>query len=62
VGYLYGAPAQLVVRADSGIESSMELVGKKVAVGNPGSGAALSAERFFRHLGVWDRTRTLMIH
>ena len=61
VGYLYGAPAQLVVRADSGIKSSMELVGKKVAVGNPGSGAALSAERFFRHLGVWDRVRTLYL-
>ena len=61
VGYLYGAPAQLVVRADSGIKSSKELAGKKVAVGNPGSGAALSAERFFRHLGVWDRARTLYL-
>jgi uncharacterized protein len=24
-------------------------------VGNAGSGAALSAERFFRHIGVWDK-------
>jgi TRAP transporter TAXI family solute receptor len=25
-----------------------------VAVGNAGSGAAASAERFFRHIGLWD--------
>ncbi len=55
LGYLYGAPAQLIVRADSGFKSAKDLVGKKVAVGNAGSGAAASAERFFRHLGVWDK-------
>lgn len=54
VGFLYGAPAQLVVRADSGFKSAKDLVGKRVAVGNAGSGAAASAERFFRHLGIWD--------
>lgn len=54
VGYLYGAPAQLVVKADSGINSAYDLKGKRVAVGNAGSGAAASAERFFRHIGVWD--------
>ncbi len=54
VGYLYGAPAQLVVRADSGIKSAMDLKGKRVALGNAGSGAAASAERFFRHIGLWD--------
>ena len=54
MGFLYGAPAQLVVRADSGINSAKDLVGKSVAVGNAGSGAAASAERFFRHMGVWD--------
>jgi TRAP transporter TAXI family solute receptor len=54
IGYLYGAPAQLVVNADSGIKSATELKGKRVAVGNAGSGAAASAERFFRHIGVWD--------
>lgn len=54
MGFLYGAPAQLVVRADSDFKSAKDLIGKKVAVGNAGSGAAASAERFFRHLGIWD--------
>lgn len=54
IGYLYGAPAQLVVRAEDNIKSAMDLKGKRVAVGNAGSGAAASAERFFRHIGVWD--------
>ncbi len=55
LAYLYGAPAQLVVLKSSGITSAKQLVGKKVAVGNAGSGAALSAERFFRTLGIWDK-------
>ena len=55
MGFLYGAPAQLVVRADSPFKSAKDLEGKRVAVGNAGSGAAASAERFFRHLGVWDK-------
>ncbi len=55
LAYLYGAPAQLVVMKDSGITSAKQLAGKKVAVGNAGSGAALSAERFFRKLGLWDK-------
>jgi len=54
LGFLYGAPAQLVVRADSDIKTAKDLVGKRVAVGNAGSGASASAERFFRHLEVWD--------
>jgi uncharacterized protein len=54
MGYLYGAPAQLVVRADSGVKSAMDLKGKRVALGNAGSGAAASAERFFRHIDLWD--------
>ncbi|KJS32898.1 MAG: C4-dicarboxylate ABC transporter substrate-binding protein [Desulfatitalea sp. BRH_c12] len=55
VGYLYGAPAQLVVKGDGKIKTAMDLKGKRVAVGNAGSGAAASAERFFRHIGVWDK-------
>lgn len=54
MGYLYGAPGQLVVRAKSNLKSALDLKGKRVAVGNAGSGAAASAERFFRHIKVWD--------
>ncbi len=55
VAYLYGAPAQLIVRANSGIRSARELEGKRVGVGNAGSGAAANAEIFFSELGIWDK-------
>jgi len=55
MSYLYGAPAQLVVRADSGIKSVKDLAGKKVGVGNAGSGAFANCELFFTHMGVWDK-------
>ena len=55
VAWLYGAPAQLVVRKDSGIKSTRDLVGKKVGVGNAGSGAFANCELFFTHMGVWDK-------
>ena len=55
VAYLYGAPAQLVVRADSGIKSVKDLVGKKVGVGNAGSGAFANCELFFNYMGIWDK-------
>ena len=55
VAWLYGAPAQLVVRADSGIKSTKDLAGKKVGVGNAGSGAFANCELFFSHMGVWDK-------
>ncbi len=55
VAWLYGAPAQLVVRKDSGIKTTGDLVGKKVGVGNAGSGAFANCELFFTHLGIWDK-------
>ena len=55
VAFLYGAPAQLVVRKDSGIKNLEDLVGKKVGVGNAGSGAFANCELFFNHLDIWDR-------
>ncbi len=55
VSYLYGAPAQLVVRKGSGIKSVKDLEGKKVGVGNAGSGAFANCELFFSHMGVWDK-------
>ena len=54
VSFLYGAPAQLVVRKGSGIRSARDLVGRKVGVGNAGSGAFANCELFFAHLGIWD--------
>ena len=55
VAYFYGAPAQLVVRAGSGIKSTKDLVGKKVGVGNAGSGAFANCEMFFTAMGIWDK-------
>jgi TRAP transporter TAXI family solute receptor len=55
VAYLYEAPAQLVVRKAAGINSATDLVGKKVGVGNAGSGAYSYCEMFFTHLGIWDK-------
>ncbi|MES9949169.1 MAG: TAXI family TRAP transporter solute-binding subunit [Candidatus Thiodiazotropha sp.] len=55
VAWLYGAPAQLVTRKDSGIKSTKDLAGKKVGVGNAGSGAFANCELFFTHMGVWDK-------
>lgn len=50
---LYGAPAQLVVLRGSAIHSPRQLNRRRVAIGNPGSGSALAAERYFRSLGLW---------
>lgn len=55
VSFLYGAPAQLIVRDGSGINSTKDLVGKKVGVGNAGSGAFANCELFFTHMGIWDK-------
>ncbi len=57
VAYLYGAPAQLVVRKGSGIKSVKDLEGKRVGVGNAGSGAFANCELFFSHMGVWDTVK-----
>ena len=55
MAYMYGAPAQLLVREASGIKSVKELAGKRVAVGQAGSGAAASAQRYFTSVGLWDK-------
>ncbi|MFC0267640.1 TAXI family TRAP transporter solute-binding subunit [Kushneria aurantia] len=41
---LHGEPMTLVARADSGIESLDDLVGKRVNIGNPGSGNRATME------------------
>ncbi len=55
MAFLYGAPAHLVVLAGSGIDAVEDLVGKRVAVGGAGSGAASAAERYFTSVGLWDQ-------
>ena len=52
VAFLYGAPAQLIVRKGSGIKSVKDLEGKRVGVGNAGSGAFANCELFFTHMGI----------
>ena len=54
VAFLYQAPAQLAVLKGSGISEVSQLVHKRVALGDPGSGAAASAERFFKLVRLWD--------
>lgn len=54
VAYLYGAPVQLIVLADSPIRAVGDLAGRKVTVGGKGSGAATAAERYFKALDIWD--------
>jgi TRAP transporter TAXI family solute receptor len=55
VAPLYGGVAHLVVTVNSGINSVADLPGKRIALGNAGSGAALSAERYFTSLGIYDQ-------
>jgi hypothetical protein len=57
MAYLYGAPAHLVVLADSGINTVKDLTGKRIGVGPAGSGAAASAQRFFTSVGLWDKMK-----
>ncbi len=52
---LYPEVVQIVVRADSGIKSVSDLVGKRVAIGAAGSGTAVEAEIILRAAGVWDK-------
>lgn len=55
VGLVFFGVAHLITYADSGIRTAEDLVGKRVAVGNPGSGTFATAERVFRSLGSWDK-------
>jgi TRAP transporter TAXI family solute receptor len=55
VGLVFFGVAHLITHADSGIRNTQDLVGKRVAVGSPGSGTFASAERVFRSVGIWDK-------
>jgi TRAP transporter TAXI family solute receptor len=55
IGAVFMGVAHLVTYADSNIKTVEDLAGKRVAVGNPGSGTFATAERVFRSLNMWDR-------
>lgn len=55
LGRVYGSSAQLVVAADSVIQSPYDLINRRIAVGCSGSGSAQSAQRYFGSLGIWDK-------
>src|SRR5262245_565699 len=55
IGLLFFGVAHMITYADTGIRTAEDLAGKRVAVGNPGSGTFASAERVFRALGIWDK-------
>ncbi len=49
---LYGEPAQIMVRAKSGISSFADLAGKRVNVGDPGSGTRAMVDLVLPYAGV----------
>jgi hypothetical protein len=55
IGLVFFGVAHLITFEDSGIKTVQDLAGKRVAVGNPGSGTFASAERVFRSLGLWEK-------
>jgi len=57
LGYFFGAPAQLIVNTNSGITTAQQLNGKRIGVGNAGSGAAENCELFFTELGLWKKIK-----
>lgn len=59
VGIVFMGVAHLVTYADTNIKSIEDLAGKRVAVGNPGSGTYAIAERMFRSVGLWDKVNRI---
>jgi TRAP transporter TAXI family solute receptor len=55
VGVVFMGVAHLITYGDSGIKTVDDLAGKRVAVGNPGSGTFATAERVFRALNLWEK-------
>ncbi len=44
-----------IVRADSGIKTVYDLAGKRIAIGEPGSGDAVVSEIILKEAGIWDK-------
>ncbi|MEJ2730074.1 MAG: TAXI family TRAP transporter solute-binding subunit [Deltaproteobacteria bacterium] len=54
---MYESVHHFVVRADSGIKSMSDLVGKRVNVGSPGSGSAANSTIILKALGLYDKVK-----
>jgi TRAP transporter TAXI family solute receptor len=61
IGFLYGAVSQITVLQNSGINSLADLAGKRVALGQAGSGTHLSIERLLRTAGLFDKVTPVFI-
>lgn len=57
VAHFYSSPAQLIVKKEHNIQQLSDLTGKKVGVGNAGSGAFANCELLFSHLQLWDKIK-----
>ncbi|MEM3832635.1 MAG: TAXI family TRAP transporter solute-binding subunit [Thermoprotei archaeon] len=55
VAVLYPEIIQIVVKADSGIKSLMDLENKRVAIGAAGSGTAVEGELILKAAGLWGK-------
>lgn len=55
IGIVFMGVGHLVTYTDTDIRAIEDLAGKRVALGNPGSGTFAIAERMFRSLGLWDK-------
>ncbi len=53
-GTLHKLYADFLVKANSKIKSFADLKGKKIAIGEPGSGDAVAAEDILKAAGLWD--------
>ncbi len=51
---LHAEPMHLMVRGDAGIKTVQDLKGKKVNIGNPGSGTRVLAEMLMKYEGLKD--------
>jgi hypothetical protein len=56
VANLYGQPVAVIVKADSGIDSFDKLDGRRINIGNRGSGKRTIADMIFRIMG-WTNAR-----
>lgn len=55
IGLAFWSYGHVVALDSSGIRAIEDLAGRRVAIGGVGTGSALAGERYFRHIGLFDR-------